>query len=73
MEKNAYVSNFFLDDFEEDFSCRNSRFNQIAKADQENIRRLISNEDYQLNSDSNEDKQLIDEVLNKTKNSFNAG
>ena len=52
---------------------RNPRFHQIAKANQENIRRLISNEDYQLNSDSNEDKQLIDEVLNKAKSSFNAG
>lgn len=51
----------------------NQRFEQIAKTNQENIRRLISNEDYQFNSDSNDDKQLIEEVLNKTKNSFNAG
>ena len=51
----------------------NQRFEQIAKTNQENIRRLISNEDYQTNSDSTDDRQLIEEVLNKTKSSFNAG
>ena len=56
-----------------DAGFRNQRFHQIAKANQENIRRLISEEDYRLNSESNDDKQLIEEVLNKTKNSFNAG
>ena len=57
--------------FLKEFIFRNQRFHQIAKTNQENIRRLISNEGYQLNSDSNEDKQLIEEVLSKTKNTFN--
>ncbi len=56
-----------------DWLYRNEKFDQIVKINQENIRRLISNEDYQSNLDSIDDKQLIEEILNKTKNSFNAG
>ncbi|CAF4476613.1 unnamed protein product, partial [Rotaria magnacalcarata] len=49
------------------------KFEEIAKKNQENIRRLISTENYQLNSDTADDRKLIEEVLNKTKSSFNAG
>ncbi|CAF1291687.1 unnamed protein product [Rotaria sordida] len=49
------------------------KFEEIAKTNQENIRRLLSNEDYQSNLDTVDDRKLIEEVLNKTKNSFNAG
>jgi hypothetical protein len=52
---------------------RKQRFDQIEKTNQANIRRLISSEDYQSNLDSTDDGKLIEEVLNKTKNSFNAG
>ncbi|CAM4893606.1 unnamed protein product [Rotaria socialis] len=48
------------------------KFEEIAKKNQENIRRLISTENYQLNSDTADDRKLIEEVLNKTKSSFNA-
>ncbi len=70
--KNAYVWCFELNRIFY-WLYRNQRFDQIAKANQENIRRLISNEDYQSNSDSVDDRKLIEEVINKTKNSFNAG
>ncbi|CAF4981907.1 unnamed protein product [Rotaria sp. Silwood1] len=49
------------------------KFEEIAKTNQENIRRLLSNEDYESNLETADDRKLIEEVLNKTKNSFNAG
>ncbi len=52
---------------------RKQRFDQIAKTNKENIRRILSHEDYQSSLDSVDDTNLIEEILNKTKNTFNAG
>lgn len=52
---------------------RKQRFDQIAKTNKENIRRILSSEDQQFNSDSVDDAHLIEEILNKTKSSFNTG
>ncbi|CAF1463018.1 unnamed protein product [Adineta steineri] len=49
------------------------RFEEIAKTNKENIRRILSNEENQSNSDSFDDGNLIEEILNKTKSSFNTG
>jgi hypothetical protein len=70
--KDTYVK-YFFGIFNLIFKSRKQRFDQIAKTNQENIRRLISTEDYQSNEESIDDRKLIEEVLNKTKNSFNAG
>ena len=52
---------------------RKQRFDQIARTNKENIRRILSSDDHQFNSDSVDDGNLIEEILNKTQSSFNSG
>lgn len=53
--------------------CRKEKFDQIAKKNQETIRRILSQEDNAENQEPGDDRQLIEEVLNKLKSSFQAG
>lgn len=53
-------------------SSNQQRFEQIAKTNKENIRRLISKEDLERTDDTNDNQQLIDEIISKAKSSFNA-
>ena len=52
---------------------RKQRFDQIASTNKENIRRILSSNDHQLNSDPVDDGTFIEEILNKTQRSFNSG